>query len=118
MVFLPGGRNRFTARERHPARPEPVDAQPAARESRESSSEPASDQDSPAAASSGNETDDAEVMRELADLREEWSLEGAAESWFYTRVLGGKWTKCNKGVVSDGAIACGRSACAEWCKLS
>ena len=69
-------------------------------------------------ASDGESMDDATLMQELAGLRSAWALEDAENMWYYTRVLGGRWTKGNKGVISDGVIACSRSCVSEWCELS
>lgn len=56
-------------------------------------------------------------MEELADVREELAWEGEDPIFFYTRVLGGRWTKENKGEAADGCSGFARSgAPAAWCK--
>lgn len=50
------------------------------------------------------------AMKELADVREELAWEGGDPIFFYTRVLGGRWAKENKGEAADGCSGFARSA--------
>lgn len=65
-------------------------------------------------AGSDDEVDAIEVGAELARLREEWDFEEGREMSWYTRVLGGRWTVQNKGVIADGVLGTCRASAKEW----
>lgn len=70
---------------------------------------PSSDSESGAASERdpfGSEDD--EVPGELALIREAWAEKSEEDMAFYCRVLGGKWTMRNKGVVADAVSAFAR----------
>ena len=53
---------------------------------------------------------------ELSQTRAEWSWENQDDMSFYTRVLGGRWTRENRGVTTDAVSGFGRSWTLEWCR--
>ena len=77
----------------------------------DSSADPSSDEEE-----DGTEEEEVDAAEELAALRQEWDFEEGWEMAFYTRILGGNWTKANKGVVADGVLATGRASTRDWCK--
>lgn len=50
------------------------------------------------------------VHEELAAKRAEWQFEEDPESYFYTFVCGGNWTKAFKGIVADSVQCKARSS--------
>lgn len=62
------------------------------------------------------EEEDVDATEELAALRAEWDFESGWEMGFYTRILGGSWTKKNKGIVADGVLATSRAWTRNWRK--
>ncbi len=62
------------------------------------------------------EDHDVDVETELAAIRARWEVDVAEEHWFYHRVLGGRWTSANRGVVADGVSGYPRGGLAQqWC---
>jgi hypothetical protein len=59
--------------------------------------------------------DDHDARRELAEVRAEWSWEEQDEMNFYTRVLGGAWTKRELGVAADCVSGFARAWVQDWC---
>ena len=58
------------------------------------------------------------VVEELAAFRFEYDPTLEQEIFFHTRILGGRWTKANRGVVADGISGYARgNAPKEWCSI-
>ena len=55
---------------------------------------------------------------DLAGIRDELAWDEAEDAHFYLHILGGKWTKDNKGVAADAAGGYARKGSpTDWCKL-
>ena len=60
--------------------------------------------------------DDDGAPHELAAVRDAWAWDMMDEMNFYTRVLGGAWTKREWGVAADCVSGFARSWVLEWCR--
>ena len=60
--------------------------------------------------------DESDTRHELEMERAEWSWEWQADMNFYTRVLGGEWTRRERGVVSDCVSGFCRGWVLDWCR--
>jgi hypothetical protein len=59
-----------------------------------------------------------EVAEELAAFRADHAPHLAEDLFFFTRILGGRWTVANRGVLADGIGGYCRGGCArEWCNM-
>ena len=56
-----------------------------------------------------------EAVAELAALREATAWEDSAEEFFYTRPLGGRWLRRNKGLDFDSHGVFARACVRGWC---
>jgi hypothetical protein len=57
--------------------------------------------------------DEDTVADDLRRLRAVWETEHDVEDGFYVKVLGGSWTKANKGVLADGVAVFARNGLAN-----
>ena len=64
----------------------------------------------------GHPIDGDAVDLELRALRADVAERAADATFFYQRVLGGKWTAAHRGVIADGIAGyCRAGACRAWC---